>query len=364
MYVQYNESNLMIVGACALFCLLACLYNVWNSVHRRHAGDQRRRLAGRLVKLLEEYARRTPPPQSPDEQVYRQLMGMLRHAGQLIALDQALEMAGWSESVRPPKAVGELLLPVYDQLCRRYRRADDSVQGFVLQLVDRVGVNSPAITEFTLAALNTRSLYLRIQALHSLGRHGETQLMVQALTTLSGLEHHFSSKLVTDALMDFTGDHEELGQALIARLGELDVDMQCAVIAYAQNRRDERLAPSLCRALSEPGLDKEVRIALLKFFGEVYYAPAYPEILRALRDDEWEYVAVAAKSAPAYATEELAALLKQRLGHQNWYVRYNSAMALVGMLGRDEAAFRDVLGGGDRYARDIIRYALGSAARG
>ena len=71
---------------------------------------------------------------------------------------------------------------------------------------------------------------------------------------------------------------------------------------------------------------------------------------------QWEYAAISASALSAYPGDETAEHLKEMLYSSNWYVRLNSAEALVYGLGVSPAFFSDIYFGKYSDAREILEY--------
>ena len=83
-------------------------------------------------------------------------------------------------------------------------------------------------------------------------------------------------------------------------------------------------------------------------------------LLDFLRDSEpthWEFSAISASALAGYPGQDVVDALLRAMNSANWYIRSNASASLEAHGLTYEEMFR-VLGGDDRYAREMLSYRL------
>ncbi len=79
--------------------------------------------------------------------------------------------------------------------------------------------------------------------------------------------------------------------------------------------------------------------------------------------DCWEYAAISASCLAGYPGDDVTAALMEAMHSSNWYVRYNASISLES-LHLEYSDLIEVVGGRDRYAREMMMYRLDSKRLG
>lgn len=92
-----------------------------------------------------------------------------------------------------------------------------------------------------------------------------------------------------------------------------------------------------------------------------YPDPRVAAVLRSMATSEdagiWEYSAVAATALGSYVDDETLGVLISCLSSPLWYVRFNAAKTLYDAgLSLEGPRLAPIMAGGDRYAKDMLRY--------
>ena len=213
---------------------------------------------------------------------------------------------------------------------------------------------SDALTAFLLGMVSEGSIYRRENAMRALYASGQVKSVVQALQMIDESEHFYNDKLITEGLLSFAGDREELISTIWPLIHQFRSEIRVEVlnfVRFGSARWGQQML-----ALLKSTNDSETAIACLRYMGRYPLAEALPYVrAEAAQTDNWERCAVAMTVLASYPGEETITLLKQGLLSTNWYVRANASNSLF-RLGADYAQIRDVLEGPDRYARQILNY--------
>ena len=112
--------------------------------------------------------------------------------------------------------------------------------------------------------------------------------------------------------------------------------------------------------LRDRGRDKELRFAAIRYFGRYPDPEMRSALLEFVRDPDplrWEYAAISAAALARYPGQEVVDGLMRAMSSPSWYVRYNASASLEAH-GLSYEELLQVLGGGDRYAREMLTYRL------
>ena len=202
------------------------------------------------------------------------------------------------------------------------------------------------------------SIYCRENALMALYVGGNAADVAKAYRQMVNNDILHSQKLVTDGLLAFQGNHEELFEELWRYRKEFSPYYGVAFINYirmASSGFEERFF----NLLKRDSVDSEVRIAIVRYFRSHPYKDAM-EYLRNMvknwKDYDWEIVSQAALTLERdlQSMKTVQALI-EGCRSTNWYIRKNSAESLFQM--KDKRLLEIVIiSEKDRYARDMMNY--------
>lgn len=352
MLTAFYQSYLMIVGVCALFCLLVNLYNF---LYHATLGARNRALERKIQKMTARLSELEEQQKENEDSLGLSLGFPLRRGRDLRGLYDAMDRLGWMEAQDVPGAVRAALMRELGLCVSSYKRYDDPQRALLVSLGNRLEIRTEQYRSFLNACVGRVPLYLRIVALRGCTIQGDEELMMKTLGSISSQGGAYSVKMITDLLILYTGDLEKLFERVWKDFGRYSENVGCSVLGVMTAERMEGFAPQALEVLQNPKMYLECRIAAIKFFGAVEYEPAQAVLAQLLSSGDWEYAAVAAKALSGYDCTDLGDVLMEALASRNWYVRYNSAMTLVA---RRSDLVEQALAHKDRYARDITRYAL------
>lgn len=216
------------------------------------------------------------------------------------------------------------------------------------------------LLEILLEYAAKQNMYCRINALDALYSLGNTGYVVKALIIQDRMETFLHTRVLTEGLLSFSGDHEELTAMLLERFEEFSVRIRLAVLNYIRFQSGA-YKEFMYRIMMDEKEDRELRLSAERYFGRYPWEPARGALIAFVRDKEtlrWEYAAVAASALKDYKGEDVTSALKSALYSSNWYVRYNAAVSLEAS-GLSYTELIDVMAGKDRYAREMLEYRLG-----
>lgn len=221
------------------------------------------------------------------------------------------------------------------------------------------GKATPLIVDIMMKLLEEPSLYCRENALQAIYSTGDYKYVLSAIKCVdeSGRFHH--EKLLTDGLLTFTGDHQQLAQVLWEHFETFSNSMQVVIIDYIRFS-GTILNDEILYLLVDGKRDDELRFACIRYFWKHTDERAYPILLAFLEhpgNQRWEYASIAATALSSYPKERTILALKRAMNNSNWYIRFNASKTLESFhLTYQELG--DVMDGRDRYAREILQYQM------
>ena len=357
-----SETLLYGYGAvCVSMLVFNVIYNVTLNRRDRRLERQSRSLARRVDAQLDRLRMGLELERGHIAYLRRRLS----RVGGLIAFDHAVSQRlegaeGESEAVL---AYQRQLQPLMLQLAVLYQGREDIQAAYFAYFLSRhrlrrhMGMD--AVQDIMVSYMDKESLYCRVNALQALYDFGSPERVADAVSALDRSGRFIHDKILTDGLLSFTGDHERLTELLLERFGGLSRQTKQAVLGYIRFRSGD-YCPKMLEIMRDPGEDKELRLSAIRYFGKYPYGPAKPCLLAFAADKDpvnWEYASVAVTALALYRGSDVEDALMGAVYSSNWYVRSNAAASLA-QQGLDYSDLIRVVGGGDRYVREMMFYQL------
>ncbi|KMT22218.1 HEAT repeat domain-containing protein [Clostridium cylindrosporum] len=252
------------------------------------------------------------------------------------------------------------ILNFQDKIVRIFSKVDrKSIMKFAyyIYLIGEFRINDKIINKILLENLNTESIYIRVNALKALSKIGDLNGFVDALRIISLRGLYFNEKIVIDSIDSFEGDIEELNLRLMEEMKNFTPQMINIVISHFSNTGYRKCSPLLIEKLKDKNTLKEVIMRIIKYFEVVKDIDSEPLIISMLDNPNWEVRVVASKAMLKYDVTKAEDKLRRLVSDNNYYVRYNTAMTLISK-GRDYKLVQDIISGDDKFAKDIMFYAM------
>lgn len=357
----------VLLYAYGLICLCMLVFNLIYGLHLRSDDRRRRRRVVRLRRRMESQMNRLRNPAGGADRPLpvRHLTWMRRrlsHVSGLLAFDEL--MRGLDGNDAASEAYVLQLQPVLLDLATVYLRRESTQAAYFCYFLSRYRLRRhmemDQLQRVVLSYLERDNLYCKINALKALCGFASPSVLADALVALGeGRESQLHEKVITEALFSYTGEPAALIERLWACLDRFSLPIQRAVLDYIRFRSGMHCERML-EILMDPRRDKELHLAAIRYFGRYPYEPAREELLRLLgRSDasHWEYAAISASALSAYPGQEVVDALLRAMNSANWYIRNNASVSLEAHGLTYEEMLR-VLGGEDRYAREMLTYRL------
>ena len=300
----------------------------------------------------------------PEEKFVKRLEKRLHRVNNLIAFEWALtEIAGRQQFDEELLAFQMQTREMIQRLAALYKDREDMQAAYFAYFIARHRVvrfmDEDAMQDIMLEYVGKNNLYCRVNAMQALYAFGTPASIARAVEMMSRAGSAFNEKILTDGLLSYKGDHKALTEALWAQFEHLSTRFQLAVLNYVRFKSGD-YKERMFGILTDARRDKELRLAAVRYFGRYVYEPARAILLGFLADNDpkdWEYAAISATCLAPYEGEDVSAALMDAMHSSNWYVRYNASVSLDSR-DMDYSDLIEVVGGRDRYAREMMLYRL------
>ncbi len=284
----------------------------------------------------------------------------LKNISQLTAFDKSLENIYTDKN----KAVEEYIIEIYSvfmYLAEEYHKKDAVKAAYLPYIIGKYRLlrakRASFIIDLMLDLLHSENVYCRENALKAIYSMADSDYVVKALKILDSGDAFHHPKLITDGLLNFSGDMHKLAEKLWESFDRFSVKMKTDIlnfIRFAGMKNDSRML----ELLKDEDMSDEIRFSAIRYFEKFPCPEAEKTIQRFAGDGEdyiWEYQSIAASALKSYPGDTTEKILIKNLSSPNWYVRYNSAESCE-KLGLTYSDLISVFDGEDRYAREMVRY--------
>ena len=280
----------------------------------------------------------------------------------ITAFDKALEEVFAKEPELTPKYLVDTF-SVFETLTHRYISKDTLKIAYFPYILHKYNIlkhhEGERLTSALFDLLRSVNIYCRENTLKALYSMQRPDIVARALKVIDTNLSFHHPKLISDGLMFYKGDKEELKKTLFTYFSDYSVQMRVNILNYfrfAGIRSDSKML----EILKNEKENNEVRFSTIRYFEKFPSADAEPVILNLaenLENRTWEYQAIATSALKSYPGNMTFRILVKNLSSSNWHVRQNSAVSCE-KLGYTYQDLISVFDGNDRYAREIIRYRL------
>jgi len=218
---------------------------------------------------------------------------------------------------------------------------------------------SSILDEAIMNYVQYNSIYCRENAMLYFYKRGSARLVVNALRKIDEENLYYNGKLLTNDLLKFSGEKHELAKLLMDDFSLFSIDFQVSIINYLRFS-GVNFCEQLLNLLVSGECDKEVNLAIIRYFGKNVYDDALVYLLAILNNSstkqvDVEYRIITAQIALAYDNSRVRNSLINCVSDANWYVRRNAAKSLSKMnLTKNE--MEKLVNIEDRYGREMVKY--------
>ena len=284
-----------------------------------------------------------------------------RTAG-ITAFDKALESVFRKEPEMAQKYLAETF-SVFEYLTHRYICKDTLKIAYFPYILHKYNIlnhyESERVLDALLELLRSLNVYCRentLKALYSMQRADVVRRALKVIDTNLSFHH---PKLISDGLMFYKGDRDELKKTLFTYFNDYSVQMRVNILNYFRFA-GIRCDGEMLELLKNEKENNEIRFCAIRYFEKFPNDDAKPVIYEIAENEAgrtWEYQAIGSSALKSYPDDVTFRILVKNLSNSNWYIRQNSAISLE-KLGYNYHDLINVFDGPDRYAREIMRYRL------
>lgn len=239
---------------------------------------------------------------------------------------------------------------------KKCKRKDDTIRSYCAVLLGEYKLNNFEVNNFLFNCINTKSIYLRVSSLKAISKIGNLKNFIEALIYISDKDKYINNKILIDILGQFHGNKNLLNKQLMNKFCSFNENIQKTIVEHFKNNKIVLVKDNMLDILKGESTDKEVKISVIKYFSTVKYENAKNEVIKILKEYDWEYRAICAATLGNYKDKESIDALLISIGDKNWHVRYNSAISLLRF--EEDYIIDMVLKKNDKYSRDILFYVM------
>ena len=343
-------------------CVSMILYNiiyVFILKHRAHAlvSDSEK-----LKKVLNEQIEILKKGGEISEKHKKFLCRELDKTSGITAFDKALESIFEKEPDLTEKYLVDTF-SVFETLTHRYISKDTIKIAYFPYILHKYNILKHHEGERLISALfdllRSVNVYCRENTLKALYSMQKPDIVRKALKVIDANLSFHHPKLITDGLVFYKGNKEELKTMLFTYFKDYSVQMRVNILNYFRFA-DIKCDDEMLEILKNEKENREIRFSAIRYFEKFPSGDAQPVILNLaenLENRTWEYQAIATSALKAYPGDTTFRILVKNLSSSSWHVRQNSAISCE-KLGYTYQDLINVFDGNDRYAREIIRYRL------
>ncbi len=343
-------------------CVSMILYNIIYVFILKHRERALASNSEKLMKVLNEQIDVLKRGEVISEKHKKFLLRKLDKTPGITAFDKALEAVFVNEKEFCEKYLVETF-SVFEALTHRYISKDTLKIAYFPYILYKYGIlkhcESERLTDILLELLHSVNVYCRentLKAVYSMQRPDVVARALKIIDTNLSFHH---PKLISDGLMFYKGNKDELKKSLISCFDYYSVQMRVNILNYfrfAGIRCDDEML----RLLKDEKENDEIRFSVIRYFEKFPKKEAAQVLLNLaenLENRTWEYQAIATSALKSYPGDATFRVLVKNLSSSNWHVRQNSAISCE-KLGYTYQDLINVFDGNDRYAREIMRYRL------
>lgn len=285
----------------------------------------------------------------------------------LIAFDRVMDQID-DDGDEAERQYWERILDVLLKLARTYQRRDNLQAAYFAYFVCRYEKKNPVppekngeLQEFMVECMKKKSFYCQLNALQALYAFGDVEYVMEAVRIQDTVQTFYNEKILTEGLLSFSGDHDELIHRLWDNFDYYSERTKLSVLNYIRFQTGD-YCNEMFGIMTSESVDKELRFSAIRYFGKYPYEPARQVLIGFVSDTDqtkWEYAAISATSLAGYHGNDVIRCLTEAMKSPNWYVRYNASVSLEAQH-LDYSDLIDVVDGDDRYAREMVMYRLES----
>ena len=237
-----------------------------------------------------------------------------------------------------------------------------SEKSYRLMLLGEFRQDLQEVNEFILKAIDNESFDVRTNALRALSIIGNSSYFNKGLIKACKSDKYFNNRHISEMLGSFEGDIDELRQLMLNSFFDNQDPYRYQVLVFLTEYACCTSMNFVLAYLDNNPVEKELLIACLRYFKECEANDyAWGFIIKLLYEEDLEIRAVAVTLTPLYfkGDQDVIRFIAGEgyLKSKDWYVRRNSAFALVRICLEKEEMLQYLITD-DKYAIEALVYAM------
>jgi len=259
------------------------------------------------------------------------------------------------------KAYTEDKYVTFQKLSLKYAQKTGIARAFFADFIcnfPRIAGDTPEqLVNILITYIDDSSIHCRTNVLRALCSIGHVQGVINTIQVINEKSLFMHNKLLTNELLNFRGNRDELAEHLWRECYQWNVDTNVSVVQYI-TAFSNAYVKSFMPTLQDSSVNPEIRIAIIRYYARYRFDPARTVLIKFIDNPTDINLSIVSASALAlYPSQDTFATLRRSLSSANWHVRFNSASTLARLGGKVYLA--DILSTEtDRYAKDIVTYTL------
>ncbi len=316
-----------------------------------------------MTGLIESQIRLIETGQKIEKEHTRHMLKLMKKLEKLRAFEFSMQKVQNEHDAESVRVYLDEIRKVFIHLIPVYEKRDVIEQAYFAAIIGKFAINrgrvrNDGLIDFMIELTCSEDVYVRENALKAIYAMGNKNSVLNAFEQMNDNEIYHSGKLLTDGLLSFSGDRQELAELLWSHAKDFYTELSLPIMQFIRFSTGS-FREEFFRLLCDENADKELRLEAIRYFRRYVHEPARELIQSFLNNREnidWEFAAMAASSLTEYPGEDTVKCLKSGLGSGNWYIRLNCAEALINGMDLPEEKLFDIYNGRDRYAREILNY--------
>jgi hypothetical protein len=251
--------------------------------------------------------------------------------------------------------------PAIVSLTSSYRKKDDIIHSFYIFMLKKYKYlrhcHTSELVANMLDLLDRGDSTCAEGVLLAIYQIGDPKITLDVLRQVDKSERFLHPKIISDGLLTFAGNTQELHRLILRQLLRFSEQMQVNLLNYLRFSSGTH-CESILQLLQNEDVFDETRFSCIRYLGKYPYAPAYDLIARFATGEEgqrMEYAIIALSVLRYYPQPRTIEILRANINHSNWFIRYNATESLE-YLGLEYQDLIDIFDGNDRFARDMLQY--------
>ena len=312
------------------------LFDLWYTMNDKLQEKRSNRKLKKYKDIIRKQINIMESDSKMDKKHTKRLRWNFRRINNLLVYQDAIKELHEEDS----KKVDEYLVlyaPVFQMVLHFYRKKDSIYKAFLASFLSLYYPfhlnNNSIIDEEIMKYVEDKSIYCRENAMLYFYRRGSTTLIINALRIISDHNLYYNKKLLANDLLKFNGNQEELAQKLFQEFQRFSIDFQVSIVNYLRFSKND-LNKEFYNMLISNEYDKEVNLAIIRYFGSKKYEKVLPYLLELLKNtnkEDVEYRIIATQAIKTYDCQEVRLALIRCISDDNWYVRKNATSSLSKM---------------------------------